>query len=270
MRCCWNWYINQMKIPTNDVLGVIRSTREKSLPLWGKVEVQSQKSASTTDVVTKVDFEIEEYLTSEFAKIDSSISFVGEEHGGDRSASRHWLVDPIDGTAHFVRGLPFCTTMVALIEEGRVSFSAIYDFVNDVMYHAEHGKGAYRNGELIHVSDRPLGSSYMFYESNLNKGDNLNTYLAFKKNTMVLNTLNAGYEFSLIASGKIEGRVCLDPFGKDYDFAPGSLLVAEAGGIVANIGSKEFDYQNLNFIASNKEVFEGLTTGDGAIFPLES
>ncbi len=230
--------------------------------------MHSQKSASATDVVTKIDFEIEEYLAKEFSKIDTTVAFVGEEYGGDRSAAKQWLVDPIDGTAHFVRGLPFCTTMVALIENGQVIFSAIYDFVNDIMYHAERGKGAYKNGEAIRVSDRPFGSSYMFYESNLNKGDNLNTYLKFKKKTMVLNTLNAGYEFSLIASGKIEGRVCLDPFGKDYDFAPGSLLVSEAGGMVANIGSAEFDYRNLNFIAANKLVYTELTTGEDAVFPL--
>ena len=257
-----------MELPIDEVLAIIRSTRRKSLPLWGKVEVQSQKSASATDVVTKIDFEIEEYLAKEFTKIDPTIAFVGEEHGGDRTAPRHWLADPIDGTAHFVRGLPFCTTIMALIENGKVSFSAIYDFVNDIMYHAERGKGAYKNSETIRVSDRPLGSSLMFYESNLNKDDNLNTYLAFKKKTTILNTLNAGYEFSLIASGKIEGRICLDPFGKDYDFAPGSLLVAEAGGIVANIGSKEFDCQNLNFIAANKVVYEELTFGQDAIFPL--
>lgn len=230
--------------------------------------MHSQKSASATDVVTKIDFEIEEYLAKEFSKIDTTVAFVGEEYGGDRSAAKQWLVDPIDGTAHFVRGLPFCTTMVALIENGQVIFSAIYDFVNDIMYHAERGKGAYKNGEAIRVSDRPFGSSYMFYESNLNKGDNLNTYLKFKKKTMVLNTLNAGYEFSLIASGKIEGRVCLDPFGKDYDFAPGS--VGDGPEISAEqlteleMKLQEFS-QKRKSIVTNMTGFGGIDNWKGAV-----
>ena len=260
----------RMEHLTTSALSLIRSTRAMSLPHWGNVEVARTKNGSATDVVTEIDLAIEEYLATEFARLDPGIGFVGEEHGGDRGKARHWLVDPIDGTAHYVRGIPFCTTMVALIEDGQVTFSAIYDFVNDVMYHALRGGGAFKNGEAIHVSDRPLASSYMCYESNLSKGNSLKTYLAFKERAQVVQTLNAGYEFSLIASGKIEGRICLDPYGKDYDFAPGSLLVAEAGGVVANIGSEKFYYSNLNFIATNKPVYNALTTGESALFPLRA
>jgi fructose-1,6-bisphosphatase/inositol monophosphatase family enzyme len=255
---------------TTSALSLIRSTRAMSLPRWGNVEVASTKNGSATDVVTEIDLAIEEYLATEFRRLDPGIGFVGEEHGGDRDKARHWLVDPIDGTAHYVRGIPLCTTMVALIEDGQVTFAAIYDFVNDVMYHALRGGGAFKNGKAIHVSDRPLSRAYMFYESNLRKGDNLQTYLAFKEQAQVLNLLNAGHEFALVASGKIEGRICLDPYGKDYDFAPGSLLVAEAGGVVANIGSAGFDYTDLNFIAANKSVYQALTSGEDALFPLRA
>ena len=58
-------------------------------------------------------------------------------------------------------------------------------------------------------------------------------------------------------------------YGKDYDFAPGSLLVSEAGGVVANIGKTTYDYRNLNFIASNRPVFTALTEGAGALFPIQ-
>jgi fructose-1,6-bisphosphatase/inositol monophosphatase family enzyme len=80
--------------------------------------------------------------------------------------------------------------------------------------------------------------------------------------------VSAGYEFVLVATGKLEGRICVDAFGKDYDFAPGSLLVSEAGGIVANIGSTTYDYRNTNLIAGNKALFDDLTQGTDAIFPI--
>ena len=96
---------------TEDILAIIRSTRSISLPYWGKAEIVKQKSESPTDVVTRLDYEVEQYLAKEFEKLDSSISYVGEEFGGNRESKRFWLVDPIDGTAHFIRGMPFCTTM---------------------------------------------------------------------------------------------------------------------------------------------------------------
>ena len=67
-------------------------------------------------------------------------------------------------------------------------------------------------------------------------------------------------------------RIHLDLMSKStffkYDFAPGSLLVSEAGGVVANIGSTSYDYTNLNFIAANPIVYKGLTEGSEALFPL--
>jgi fructose-1,6-bisphosphatase/inositol monophosphatase family enzyme len=63
--------------------------------------------------------------------------------------------------------------------------------------------------------------------------------------------------------GKIEGRIVYDGFGKDYDFAAGTLLVSEAGGVVKNFGSDKYDYKNLNFIAGNRNTYEVLTGEDG-------
>jgi fructose-1,6-bisphosphatase/inositol monophosphatase family enzyme len=72
----------------------------------------------------------------------------------------------------------------------------------------------------------------------------------------------------LVATGKIEARICVDPFGKDYDFAPGSLLVSEAGGAVTNIGTTTYDYRNTNLIAGNRNIVEDFTDGPSAIFPI--
>ena len=250
-----------------DALRIIRSTRTVSLPNWGTAEITAQKSEGAHDVVTKLDTDIERYLKTEFEKLDPSISFVGEEFGGDRNAKKKWLVDPIDGTAHFIRGTPFCTTMVALIEDEKVIFSAIYDFIQDVMYQAVLGEGAFQEDKPIHVSERSLREAYISYESNLGTQDNLLKYLGFRKQVGSIQLLCSGFEFVQVALGKIEGRICVDPYGKDWDFAPGSLLVSEAGGIVTNIGSSTYDYRNVNLLATNKKVYEALTSGPDALFP---
>lgn len=247
---------------------VIRKTRDTSLPHFGSAEITHKKSTLATDVVTKTDHAVEQFLCTEFAKVDPSITFVGEEFGGDRNAERFWLVDPVDGTGTYIRGLPFCTTMVALIEHGEVTFSAIYDFVGDVLYHAIRGNGAFANEEKISVSQRPFAGSYIGYESRVEKEENLQKYMEVRKRCGMLKFMCAGYEFTLVATGKLEARVQYDPYGKDYDFAPGNLLVAEAGGVVANVGSNLYDYKNVNSIAANPIVYKELTEGPDALFPV--
>lgn len=249
------------------ILPIIRSTRNITLPIYGKVEVLAQKDESPHNIVTKIDHEVEQYLKTEFNKIDPMIEFVGEEFGGNRDSKKFWLVDPVDGTMHFVRGMPFCTTMVALIENGEVVFSAIYDFINDTMYHAEKGRGAFENDKRLVVSDRGVNQSIVALEINLAKPGNTEIRNKVRAKSLLIQTICSGYEFVLVATGKIEARICVDPFGKDYDFAPGSLLVSEAGGAVTNIGSNTYDYKNTNLIAGNKALVEDFTKGAGAIFP---
>lgn len=254
----------------DEIDSCVRSTRNLSLPKWGNVQVRNNKGNGAHDVVTEIDHAIEKMLAEELAKIDPGSAFVGEEFGGDRSAERFYLCDPIDGTSHFVRGLPYCTTMLAKIERGEVVFSLIYDFVNDVMYRAEKGKGATANGVSIHVSDRSIEDAYVSWETHLDKPENLEIFQRLRSRVATFKTLSAGHEFVLVATGKIEARICFDPWGKDYDFAPGCLLVSEAGGVVGNLGERSYDYQNTNFIAANVPVFTALTEGDEAVFPLHA
>lgn len=69
----------------------------------------------------------------------------------------------------------------------------------------------------------------------------------------------------MVAAGKVDGRVTFEPYGNDYDFAPGSLLVEEAGGVVRNLGSDTYDYRNTDFIAANPIIYKELT-GEGGAF----
>ncbi len=80
-----------------------------------------------------------------------------------------------------------------------------------------------------------------------------------------MHTISAGYEFGLVAQGKIGGRICFDPFGKDWDYGPGSLLVTEAGGRVTNIGASSYDFRKHNFIAANLSVHEELSRADSPL-----
>lgn len=237
---------------------------------FGKLPEISNKGHGASDAVTKLDGEIEEFLYKKLRKLNPTIGFKGEESGFIKKAKIFWLVDPIDGTSHFIRGNPLCTTMLALIEKKKVIFSVIYNFVTGELFIAEKNRGSKLNGKPIHVNSRSLKESYISIESRLKNSHDIKIFLALKEISANFHTITCGYEYGLIASGRLEGRICLDPYGGDYDYAPGSLLVSEAGGVVANIGSQSYDYRNYDFIASNKVIFKELTSGKNALFRIRS
>ncbi|MFA6215665.1 MAG: inositol monophosphatase family protein, partial [Patescibacteria group bacterium] len=158
------------------VLPIIKSAGQKLLKYYGKIKISSQKGKLAHSVVTKLDLKTEKYLAANLGKIYPTIDFFGEEFGGKKNAKRFWLVDPIDGTAHFMRGIPFCTTMIALIDSGKVVFSAINNFVTGEIFHAEAGCGAKLNNKPIQVSNRRLVDGYLTYEINFDKKENLDLF----------------------------------------------------------------------------------------------
>lgn len=239
---------------------LLKEIKDVVLPFYGLVEQIEHKDESGFNVVTELDRKVELFLADRLKDAYPGIEFFGEEFGGNKEAERFWIVDPIDGTANFIRGNPFCTTMVALIEEEKVNFSVIYDFIREDIYVAERGKGATKNGEPISVSDRPLRESFIGYEMKLNTEKRKDAFLLLDKHSKLVKTISAGYEYAMVACGKIDGRICIDPFGQDYDYAPGSLLVEEAGGIVRNIGSDSYNFRNYDFVAANKNVYSDMQT----------
>lgn len=253
-------------VTTNDVLNIVRETRSLLMPNYGNIdEIEIKDDGSP---VTRYDRAVESYLRSKLDKLDTNIGFVGEESGGDRTDERFWLCDPIDGTEYYIRGVPMCTVMLALIESGEVTRSVIYDFVNDIAYHATRGKGAFANKKRISVSQRGIGRAFVMLESNIQKDGNLALEAELHVRTKLVKTMSAGYEYVQVATGTHEARICKDPYGQDYDYAPGSLLVTEAGGIVTNIGKQDYDYRNLDHIAANFPTYNALTTWPDAIFPV--
>jgi len=236
---------------------------------YGDSRTIRQKDGFGSSVVTKYDEDADHKLYELLGSFDQSIGFHGEEHGRRESGSEstYWLVDPIDGTGLYVRGLPGCTCMITLIDNNEVLVAVVYDFVAGDMYTAGLGEGTTRNGEPIHVSDRGLAEAYISFEVNTTIPGNENIRLRLAEQTVPMQNINCGWDYAMIASGRLDGRVMKDPWGAIWDYAP-AMLVREAGGVVANVGSHDYDLNNFSFLATNPRVFEELTTGLNAVFPI--
>lgn len=251
------------------VFNLVSEIGKKLKPHFGKIKGIGYKNGNAADVVTRLDIEIEKFLAQSLKKHYPTIGFKGEELGFCTKSDMFWLVDPIDGSGYFIRGIPGCTTMLALIDSKEIIFSIIYDFINNNLYHAQQDRGAFCNNKKIHVSNLSPEEGYIYLECNINKYT-LPKFELLKQITMVLSSgYPPGFEYAMVASGKIEGRINFEPLGCDFDYAAGSLLVKEAGGVVANIGSNKFDYTNLNSLAVNEKYYRVLTQGKNPIFPLD-
>lgn len=224
------------------------------LTYYGNVtfKIKNSEAVPAAAIVSDIDATAELKIKKILENFDPNIGFVGEETATVSEDQTYWLVDPIDGTSHFIRGLPFCTVMISLIVDNQIELSVIYNIATQELYHAVKGRGSFKNDRPIHVSNRPLSSAMISFDIQIGTPKNDALHLKLQKATGGLfASINSGYEFAMVASGKLDGRICFEPYGKDWDYAPGALLVQEAGGYVANLGSDHYSYKNHDFIASN-------------------
>jgi histidinol-phosphatase len=159
-------------------------------------------------------------------------AWLGEETGELGGGSgRRWIVDPIDGTRNFVRGVPLWATLVACEEHDRVVAAAVFIPALGEMYDAVLGGGARCNGTAISVSkinrmDQALfcyESPSWFEKNNLSKA-----FAALNNKTALQRGLCDAYGHMLVASGRAE--IVVEPQLSVWDVAATSLVVNEAGG----------------------------------------
>ncbi len=187
------------------------------------------------DLVSAADRAVEELIRSRLTALFPQDSVVGEEAGG-QVASRVWVIDPIDGTQNFLRGLPWFCVAMALVVDRRTELGIIYAPATDELYTARRGGGAFLNGEPIRVSDcvdlkdAVIGVSHSprhpperFLEP---------FALMLRAGAQTRNLLTAALQLAYLASGRLDAA--WDPHLMPWDVLAGILLVEEAGGAAAS------------------------------------
>jgi myo-inositol-1(or 4)-monophosphatase len=106
---------------------------------------------SDQDYLTETDAELERLIRDRLASACPGDSFFGEESGGT-FGSNVWIVDPIDGTANFARGIPHFCISIAFVRDHKAEIGVIYKPMTDELYAARRDAGATRNGQRIKVS----------------------------------------------------------------------------------------------------------------------
>ena len=189
------------------------------------------------NLVTSSDLAVQHFLTERLAALLPGCGFICEEEDfRDLEEEYVWIIDPIDGTANYARGIADCCISVALAHRGALRLGVVYSPRRDELYTAELGKGACCNGRAIHVSDRPLAdglfcTAMSTYRKEYAKNCSDIIYDIYMQCNDLRRWGSAAVELCLLASGLIElyFEMRLQP----WDYAAAMLILHEAGGHIA-------------------------------------
>jgi myo-inositol-1(or 4)-monophosphatase len=205
---------------------LLRGAFQTEVTVWSKDD-----SSPVTDIDLALDEQLHKALRGARPHY-GWVSEESEEHDPGVENQRTFIVDPLDGTRAFIRGLPeFCVALA--VEEGRHTVAgAIYNPITDELFSAHRGGGALLNGAPMQVTQAPA------LENALMAGrDGFFTAQRWASNpwpsvrTEYKNALS--YRLALVASGRFDGMIALG-FKHDWDIAAGALIVSEAGGVVSD------------------------------------
>ncbi|MBE9538401.1 MAG: inositol monophosphatase [Proteobacteria bacterium] len=218
------------------------------------------------DFVSEVDINAEQEIIYHLQKAYPDHAILGEESGltGSEDAEYKWIIDPLDGTTNFVRGIPHYAISIACLYRGKLEHAIVLDPVRREEFTASRGRGAQLNGRRIRVSklnglDGALLGTGIPYKDHCD--DKLGAY---GKTLEALAGQCAGIrragaaslDLAYVAAGRLDAfwQIGLS----SWDMAAGALLIREAGGLVADIDSSENFLESGNIVAGNPKCFKAV------------
>jgi myo-inositol-1(or 4)-monophosphatase len=203
------------------------------------------------DMATEVDFAIERQVRAFLKGATPDISFLGEEEGPRGAvAELMWALDPIDGTANFVHGIPLCGASLGLVHAAQPVLGVIDLPFLGTRYTAFAGGGAYANGSRIHVSQTGALARAIVAIGDYAVGDD-----AAERNRLRLAVTHqlaaraqrvrmhgaAAVDLAWLAQGKLDAIVTLS--NKPWDMAAGVVIAREAGAQIADCDGARYSLE---------------------------
>jgi myo-inositol-1(or 4)-monophosphatase len=220
-----------------------------------------------TDYVSVADRAVERMIAEAIAKAFPGDAFLGEETAStlDGVPARLWIVDPIDGTHNFLRGVPYWNVSIAYVEGGVRTLGAVCEPCAGALYHAKHGAGAWRSdargdARLSTSARTSLPGSMVCLGHHDRFPDE--RYMAIRRALMDRNVAfrnfgSAALQLAHVAEGRYDGFVELTL--SSWDAMAGLLLVEEAGGYVAPFPGDAKLTERAPVVACGRGVAEALT-----------
>jgi myo-inositol-1(or 4)-monophosphatase len=230
----------------------------------GVGQEHSIQHKGTVNLVTEMDHQSEDYLVGEIRRRYPEARIVTEESGLLAGRDSHtWYIDPLDGTTNYAHGLPLFCVSLGYAEHDELKLGAVYDPMQDELFSAEQGQGAWLNDAPLHVSGvheliqslLVTGFPYDLVDTPHNNLENFTRLTRLSQGVRRLGS--AALDLCYVAAGRLDGfwEISLSA----WDLAAGALIVREAGGVATSL---EGDWNLLkppySIVAGNPYIYPQL------------
>ena len=226
---------------------------------------------SISSVVTEADLAAEKVILEILLSSVDPYNIITEETGYmDGGSDYTWVVDPLDGTSNFAAGLPWFGIIIALFDKGAPVLGGMYLPVSKDVYLTEKGKGCWKNGEAIQVTDSDslteqlVAYSFDFSDIPGKTESEMEILEKLSKKVRNVRSTNSLVDFCYTADGRLGAT--LNQTTKIWDIAVPWLMIREGGGRVTDIQGKEIRFdlsattfdQNYTILASGAKLHRTL------------
>ena len=227
---------------------------------FGEIEKLQVSLKGPGDFVTASDKKVEKILIEELQKARPNYSILSEEIGEiNNDISFKWIIDPIDGTANFLHGIPHFAISIGLEHDKEIICGIIYDPIKDEMFVAEKGQGSYLNNQRMRVSARSKLQNCIIFtggpkHESKDRDLSLKEYNNFSSEVLIpIRKLgSASLDMAYVAAGRCDGFWQRNL--NYWDIAAGIIIVKEAGGFVTDFYGKNEYIQNKTILVSNSKI----------------
>jgi len=222
------------------------------------LQIENKRDGSR---VTQADKEVEAMARARVTASGLELDVLGEEMGGDGANAPatkrpRMIIDPIDGTEEFSRGIPTFGALMGIERDGEIVAAMASAPGLRSRWWAYKGEGAYRDGVKLHVSDTAALNKSMVFSTGTGPSKDSSDQIKIRK---YLDAARSGRSFGgfwqhmLVAEGAIEAA--LDWTSKPWDLAPLILIVQEAGGRSTSLSGKSTIYEK-SLLSTNGKIHD--------------
>ena len=224
-------------------------------------DIQTSKKG-INDYVTSVDKAAEAEIIDIIQKSYPDHTIISEERGTleGKDSDIQWVIDPLDGTTNFVKGLPHFSVSIAIRVKNRTEVGVVYDPIRNELFTAVRGEGAKLNEVRLRVDSQNelngaiLATGFPFKQPNL-----MPTQFAIMNNLIdeaadFRRTGSAALDLCYVASGRVDGYFEMGL--KPWDCAAGDLIVREAGGLVCDFNAGHGYLRSGNIVAAPARILK--------------
>lgn len=225
----------------------LKKAGEILLSYYGK-QVNTKVKESISSVLTEADLAADKEILEILKEAPAPYNIISEESGYlDQGSEYTWIVDPLDGTSNFAAALPWFGVIIALLHKGIPVLGGMYLPIDDDLYIAEQGMGAWKNGEVLKAStslnmeENLLAYSFDYSDTPGKTELEMDVLAKLSKRVRNIRSTNSLVDYCYVADGRL--GAALNQCTKIWDIAAPWLLIREAGGIVSDIDGREIIFQ---------------------------